>query len=112
MSTELATTTEAAPRPNAWKPEKTKRMLDLCDADPSPERIEQIAKEYGVGAPTIRARLNTLGRYTRQPYAASSPEPTAPVQLKPWPDLGPRAFRGYTRDDMAMVARLELAMRP
>jgi len=88
---------------NAWPQAKTDRMLELYDEDPTHETIAEIAEEYGVSMPTIRARLNRHGRYSHVASATKAPPATMNIPAD--------AFKGFTREDVALVARLEMAVR-
>ena len=87
---------------NAWPQAKTDRMLELYDEDPSHETIAEIAAEYRVSVPTIRARLNRHGRYSHVASAVKAPPATMQIPAD--------AFKDFTRADMAITTRLELAM--
>ena len=64
---------------NAWPAEKTARMLEMYDDDPTHETIADIAADYGVSVPTIRARLNRHGRYSHVVSAVKAPPATMPI---------------------------------
>jgi len=89
---------------NAWPQAKTDRMLEIYDDDPTHETIAEIAAEYGVSMPTIRARLNRHGRFARV-FTAATP------RKDPWPNLPADSFKGFTREDVALAAWLEMAVR-